>query len=178
MEKISIKWLVLGVIASFSILTIITALLTSSIYREEAFDSNREISSRFIEVTTNDAIGRLKGLTNELSVELQSDKSVRKLFSKALKSDEKSKELAVKLNESFNRRFQTAGLLNIKKIRTYDTDFKLISESEQGAKIEGELPSLFKKILMERSGTKRLQQIDYFWSGTDETLYSLVKRIW
>jgi methyl-accepting chemotaxis protein len=172
-HKISVKWLVLSVIASFAILTLVSVAFTSILYKEQAFSANQKISARFIEVASNEAINDLKNLVSELGADLQSDKTLRKQFKKSLKDKAHLPSLVEKLGESFHRRFQTAGLLKLQKIRVFDTQFKMVASSTEGAALQDHLDDSLQQLLSKRQGTERLQSYGYFWGAKKQVYYSL-----
>ena len=174
MNKISIKWLILGVIATFSVLTLLSAAITSNIYKDHAFEANERISARFIEVTVNESMRDLKSIVEQLAIDLQSDKELRKLYKKSLKDKVQIDGLSIKLNESFNIGYHTTGQIDVQTVRVFDTDFSLMAKSKTGIKIPDTLNTELQKRLSERSGTDRLKQFDYFWTDNDKVYYSMI----
>ena len=173
-EKISIKTLIWGIITIFAVLTLVGVTVTTGLYKEQAFDSKSKVSSRFIDFTTKQAIGDLSELTNQLGRELAADKDLRKLFRKALKDSSKLSDLSAELNASFNRRFHTSGLINIEKIRVFDTNFKHIASSTSGINLSDSINDSFKSLLQVREGSDRLKMYDYFWGSGSDAHYSVV----
>jgi methyl-accepting chemotaxis protein len=174
MHKISIKWLILGIITCFALLTLVVASISSNIYKEEAFAANQKVSSRFVEVVTNEALNDLDKLVSELAKEMASDRDLRKIFKGALKSNSSKAELVIKLDEPFNRRFQTAGLIKLAKIRVFDKKLNLVSESENGDSLGESLHLSLQETMGKRKGADRLQQLAYTWESNGKAFYSMI----
>lgn len=175
LSRISTKALVISLIGIFSAISILLAAFVASEYKREAFDAGERILSRFISVTAVEAANNLDETLFELGSELQSDKSLRKLFKETIKSAVPVEQLSTLLNESFNRRYQTAGMINIQKIRAFDTNYQHLADSTQGKSgFDKSLNSFIKTSYESKSKTERLKMSSYKWVESDEAHYSLI----
>jgi len=173
-EKISIKTLIWGVITIFAVLTLIGVTVITTWYKEQAFESKSQVSSRFIDFTTKQAVKDLSETANQLGRELARDRDLRQLFITSLTDKTASSELSNELNGSFKRRFHTSGLINIEKIRVFDTNFNLIASSSKGADFPNYINENLKTLLLTRKGADRLKMHDYFWGSGSDVHYSVV----
>ncbi|RXE95312.1 methyl-accepting chemotaxis protein [Pseudoalteromonas sp. PS5] len=148
--------------------------ITAGIYKDQAFDSKLQVSSRFIDFTSQQSVKELSAISNQLAKELASDRELRKLFSKTLKDRSQSDNLSDLLNDSFERRFHTAGLVNISKIKVYDTEFNFIAASTEGDAMEPTMNAGLKSILNKREGKDKLKKHFYFWNNDGKPYYSAV----
>ena len=172
-SSISTKKLVTAIIIVLALFSIALALLISAQFKVSAFESKKEISSQFIEVTAKEAFKDLNDTLFNLGTELQSDKELRKLLKSVIARKEPAESLEIKLNESFSRRFHTAGLIELEKIRLYDKDMKYITSSSQGKSNLGvDINDNFKARALVREGADRLKMISQLWASKKDSHYS------
>lgn len=171
-SSVSTKALVISLIGAFSVLALGLALLTSYKFKQAAFESKQKMSSQFIRVTADEAFSDLNDLLSELGTELRSDKDLRKKFKNITKGNAPSSELESNLNEPFNRRFHTAGLINLKKIRAYDSKLNHLTNSTQGESFGSGLDQELRRLASARKGADRLKMLSHLWSKGNTPYYS------
>lgn len=172
-SSISIKTLITSFISVFSVLAIILAFYISHHFKQESFSANQRISSQFIHVTATEAIANLNKLLKELGGELQSDKTLRKQFKTVIVGKHSPSSLSEMLNESFHRRFHTAGFIYIEKIRAYDTNLNYLASSSEGKRnFVTELNSEMKNTAASREGSEKLKILNKLWFTEENSYYS------
>ncbi|MCG8612198.1 MAG: methyl-accepting chemotaxis protein [Pseudomonadales bacterium] len=175
LSKISTKTLVMGMIGVFSFISLCLVFFITEQFKAEAYKASERNLSQFISVTSDEATKDMDDLLFELGSELQSDKSLRKIVKNVIKGKAQNVDLSEALNESFNRRFQTTGLINIRKIRAYDKDFKYLASSSQGDSSFGIdiYPSL-RNSADAREGVQKLKMMTYAWSSNGTANYTVL----
>ena len=173
--NISIRALIIGLIGVFSLLAFFLAFYISEAFKNEAFDSQEKLLSRFISVTAYESILNMDDVLTDLGTELQSDRALRKLFKQVIKGDASDTELSSALNESFNRRFHTAGLVNLQKVRSFDKNLNPIASSSQGVDgLSSGLNINLKERAAAREGSDKLKMLQYFWDYENKPYYSML----
>ncbi|MBL4867687.1 MAG: methyl-accepting chemotaxis protein [Pseudomonadales bacterium] len=174
-STISAKVMVLGIIVAFAFAVIIAAIFGSTVYKKQALSANERVSTNFIEVTVGTSFEKLKSVVAELGSDIQSDRALRKMFKKHLKTGENSAGLLDKIDSPFNQIFQTTGLIKIEKLKLFSKKFILILNSSEGREdLDGPLNDDLKKLLEAKKGSDQLTFEDLLWTRNGATHYSLI----
>ncbi len=172
-SKITTRVLIFSALMLLALTVISIAIYTSSIYKDEAFSSNQRISSEFIRVTSNLANTEMQSILNEMATDLQSDKQLRKIFKQVLKQQAEKSDLVSVLNESFQRRFQTAGLISLQKLRIFDKQLNFVAQSSEGVNdLSQQLQTELKQTALQRSGGERLKVLKKYWTHNSQAYFS------
>jgi methyl-accepting chemotaxis protein len=175
LSNISTKTLVIGMIGVFSLISLCLAVFITERFKSEAYAASERNLSQFISVAAAEVTRDMDDLLYELGSELQSDKDLRKFIKSAAKSDTRLDNLSASLNESFNRRFQTTGLISIRKIRSYNKEFRHLASSTQGSNDIGiDIYPALKSNASERKGAQKLKMMTYAWSSNGQANYSVL----
>ncbi len=177
-ERISVKVLVTGILLMLGLLAIILSLFSTMQFREAAIASQSASLSRSIEVAVRESLKQLVATGTELGESVQKEKDLRSAVSALLKAsdDHAAKSQVVALvDDHFRRRYVTAGIVDLKKLRLYDLDFKLLAESSEGIKgLPQSMPNFLLNQAQGREGADRLKVLDGLWNSPQGPLQSVL----
>ncbi|MDH5258606.1 MAG: methyl-accepting chemotaxis protein [Gammaproteobacteria bacterium] len=173
-NKLSIKSLTIMNLIAIGVAAIILSIVTGENYRTAALEDETRILSRITEVASNEVIHTIEEQGKNLGADTESDRQFRKAIKKI--DQPENKEYAVKtLDDQFNQRLVSTGVINLNKIRAYDKKFNLIAQSSKGAtNLPQKLPdTLFNKI-KDRKGGDRLKAEHSIWMTPNGVASSVI----
>ena len=143
-------------------------------FRGAALEDEQRILSRIIEVASTEVIGTLQEQAKELGASTENDRNFRKAMKKP--GDAENQEVIVtRLNDQFNQRFVTTGVVSLEKIRVYNKEFQLVAESSTGISgLPQKLPEFIYNEAKDREGGDRLKAIGGVWNSSIGTHYSVL----
>ncbi|PUB91440.1 MAG: hypothetical protein DBP01_02350 [gamma proteobacterium symbiont of Ctena orbiculata] len=169
LERISVKLLVTFILLLLGALVILLSLIAAVQFREAAISSQSESLSRTIGVAVRESVKQLVETGTDLGREVQKEKELRAAV-KALRASPNNPSAKVKvvkqLDDHFYRRYVTAGIVDLKKLRLYDLDFNQIAQSSEG--LEGLAPGMPEFLLDRARGrqrSERLKVLDGMWAS-------------
>ena len=173
---ISIKQLIVTLLVFLGICAISLSVISASLIKDAALSSQEQTLSRIVALSARQSMDALEA--NVLDMGRGAKSEVNSPFSAFVRdsSDETAKsELATALNQQFHQRFVTAGILDVKKIRTYDLNFNLIMESQEGTVgLPAGLPKLILDEARPREGADRLKALSTLWMSGQGTMLSVL----
>jgi diguanylate cyclase (GGDEF)-like protein len=110
------------------LLGMLLAVVTGEIYRNLAFDNQREAFSNLIQLKVNDILDHTIKNTSELGQSIQADDKFRLAIDKGDKD-----YINTHLDEQFHRYFVTLSIIKLEKLFAFDPDFNLVGHSSEGA---------------------------------------------
>lgn len=173
-ERISIKTLMVSILLVIAALASLLSLIAGAYVRESALAAQSKSLSRIIEIASNETIHHIQKEVTSFGAAFQSREPVRNALSK-LQETGNPEKLVTQLDESFQKGFAGAALIDLVKLRVYDLDFKLLCESQEGiAGLAPHLPSFLEAKAAGRQGVERLKALDGLWISPSGPLYSLL----
>ena len=133
LNKISIKSLTITNLLAIGVAAIILSIVAGITFRAAALEDETRILARIIKVASTEVISTLQDQSRDLGAATENDRPFRKALKKI--DQPENKEIVVaRLNDQFNQRFVTTGIIDLKKIRVFNKKFELIAESTSGEK--------------------------------------------
>ncbi len=176
-SKISIKAVIVASLITVSSITILLSVISSFTFRDAAIISQQKILSRILDVSAKEGIRQLRKISVDLGTEVKKGSGFRSLVKQTISNptSENKKSLSDILNEQFHLRYMTTGMIDLKKVRIYDLNFNLVSQSSKG--LTNLSTSLSEQILSrarDRTGAERLKSLGGLWLNGDMPLYSVL----
>ena len=109
-------------------LGMVLAVVTGEIYRNLAFDNQREAFSNLIKLKVDDILEQTIKHTSELGQSIQADQKFRQAIVKA-----NQEYINTHLDEQFHRYFVTLSIIKLEKLIAFDLDFNIAGYSDEGA---------------------------------------------
>lgn len=160
------------VIVSMGVLAISLALMAGGIYRDLAFDNQREALADLVDLKTDD-------ITNDLietSAHLGTQLAAEPRFTKAFK-EKNAKAVQREINEQFFQYYVTANIVRLKKLYVFDLDYNLITESSAGDTFipagQHVCPQLIEEAA-QRQGAARLKKISRLCLYNGRPVFSVI----
>lgn len=176
-QKISIKGLIIYSMIALAIITVIMSYTASLSFRDASLSSQKQTLSRILQVSIKENMRQFHKLTVELGTDTKKERDFRILSKQTIKdpNTENKSAFAIFLNNQFHQRYVTTGLLDLKKIRIYDINFNLISESTDGINnLPPQLTDDILNIAKPRKKADRLKAIGGLWLNGSTPLYSVL----
>jgi len=174
LNKISIKSLTITNLLAIGVAAIILSIIAGGTFRTAALEDETRILARIIKVASTEVITTLEMQSRDLGATTENDRP----FRKAIKNIDKpeNKEIVVtRLNDQFNQRFVTTGIIDLKKLRVYNKKLEIIAESTSGAKgLSQKLPNFIYQQAKNRKGGERLKAIGGTWAENGNAYYSVL----
>ena len=144
-------------IVVMGLLGLALALVTGEVYRHLTLDNQRTAMTDMLRLKTDDLLKDLEVNSRDLALAIQHDASFQNAFAvRDLRS------LTQLMDNQFHQYFETANVIKIHKLRTFDTNFVLVAESSEGDPLlaggKSACPALIEKARA-RQGPARIQAI-------------------
>src|SRR5512143_2303424 len=170
MERISYKTITIVLLILLSILSIVHTLIAKQQFPEAALRSQAVSLSRVVEVASDETLNILHkeafNLANTLQARLFDDHT-NQLLTEA--------QMHTELDDIFTKGFAGASILDLAKLRIYDTDLNLLAENSGGVQgLPRTAPRFIRLQATSRKGVDRLKAIGGLWLSPDKPLYSLL----
>jgi len=176
-ESVSIKALLITSLTIIGVVTILMSIISAEQFKAAAIDSQQKTLARILEVSANEIINQMHEKTTDLGNNTKKPSNFRKLSKKVLSNpdSDNTKEFIDLLNDQFHQYYVTGGHLDLKKLRIFNTEFKLQTESSEGITgIPSELPEFLLDLAKPRQGADRLKAIGGLWQHNHLPLYSVL----
>ncbi len=171
-QRISIKGLTTSSLLAVGVFSILLSVFTGNLFRNEALESQKGTISRIIDVAGQEVIRSLHDLSVDLGASTEKPDEFRAAF-KAIDEAENRKTIVEALDDQFSQRFVTAGQLDLKRLRLFDLDFKLVAESRKGLdNLPPTLPAVILDQAQIRKGADRLKAVGGLWHSEKVGLHS------
>ena len=178
-EKLSIRVLTTGILLFLGATTMLLSAISIPQYRDAAIISQTKTLSRVLEISARQTLSDLEKLAVDLGRSAQKDKAFRPAFQNLLANpgDQQAKSTIQELlNDQFNQRFVTAGMVELLQLRTYDLDFNLVAVSNTGTQAAAEtgMTAALLDQAKKRSGPERLKTRNALWNSSAGPAYSVL----
>jgi len=154
MQPYSMRSSLLITIVLMGSLCVGLTLFTGEIYLQQTLDNREETFSELAELEVHYLWDKLKAETKSLGMSVQSNTDLRDAYNEnILVGAEKA------LDNHFHRAFVTLGILNLKKLIVYDTEFNKRVQSTEGEHVLDDVcPAIISKA-RERKGASRFKTL-------------------
>ncbi|MBV1879807.1 MAG: Hpt domain-containing protein [Pseudomonadales bacterium] len=175
LKNISSKPLIISLILGLCVSAIALSFYASHESKKSALVAQTKTLKRVIEVASNDALADLYELTVELAKSVVSNDILIKTFKTAETSfdEAQSEQLNIELGRQFHQRFVTAGLLEVIKIRAYDTRLHYLGASNEGRDLGEKLLYEVIETVLQRKKAERFKPLAIRWQTDNSAYYSL-----
>ena len=174
LNKISIKALTISNLLAIGVAAIILSIIAGITFRSAALEDETRILERIIKVASTETISTLYDQVKGLGAATENDRAFRKALKK-IDLPENKEIVVTRLNDQFNQRFVTSGILKLEKLRVYNKEFKLIAESTTGVKgLSRTLPDFIYNKAKDRKGGERLKALGGIWSNGKNAYHSVL----
>ncbi len=174
-NKFSIKALTNTTLLVLGISAIILSIITGSLFRQAAFDSQTDTLSRIISVAAQEVVTQLRQTATDLGAVTQKPKTFRKAVKNFDDSPENKDIIITNLNDQFAQRFVTSKKLALFKLRAYDMHFRFLAESSKGVTgLPKTLPDELLKSARGRTGAERFKATSSLWKNNNQGIYSVL----
>jgi len=171
-ESLSIKSLTIGIFIMIGVIAIVLSLLAGSYFKKAALDAQINSLSRVIEVSSHEMFKQLRVFTFDLGMKLGHNRELISEVNESISTGNKNK-LVNLLDDPFVNGFVGFSDIDLKKIRVYDLQLKLIAENTSYKESSNEnLPLFMKKEMQQRSSSERLRAFDALWLSPGGPLFS------
>lgn len=124
--RFTLRGALVATVAGLGIAGIVLGLYVGHSYRMLAHESHAEALSRVIGLEARDVLLNMAKMQKELGYRIQKEET----FRQGLRARDTA-VLSGWFDQEFNRYFVTAGLLDLRKMILYDSDFRLLASSER-----------------------------------------------
>jgi len=153
---------------------ILLSILAGMTFRSAALEDETRILARIVKVASEQVIQTLSIQSKELGASTENNRA----FRKALKKIElpENKEIVIhRLNDQFSQRYVTSNILELSKLRVYNTKLELVAESGKGVKgLPQKLPDFIYNQAKTRKGGERLKAIGGIWLNAKSAYHSIL----
>lgn len=171
-ESISIKSSTIAIFTMIGTASIILSLFAGAYFKQAALDAQMNSMSRVIEVASQQMLKQVRHHTFDLGMKLGHNRELISTINAYSESGNRGK-LAELLDDPFINGFVGFSNVNLKKIRVYNLEFKLIGKSSAGLENLGDqLAGHMVEIATNRKNSDRLKAIDALWLSPVGPLFS------
>ncbi|MDX1810517.1 MAG: methyl-accepting chemotaxis protein [Gammaproteobacteria bacterium] len=174
----SLRVLIVSVLLLLGTVAVSIIMYQSYSLQSAAENAQRKTLSNILRITSNEVVEKTSEILAELAGETQKPREFKKAIRKLMKDpsqSEANKTVVDALNLEFYKKFVTANIVKLKKIRLYDLDFNFITESTEGLQFTNkQLPEQLLLQAKPRKKTDRLKIIGTLWQHQNQTLYSIL----
>lgn len=128
-EKISLKALTVGILLLLGLSSIALTLFSGTRYQAAALNAQAHSLSRIIDVAHRETLRTLDAQLADLGRRLQQRTDLQAAFAAAAQDPGRWADSVTRLNEPF----RSDAIVGLVKLRAYDSDFRLVAESSEGA---------------------------------------------
>ncbi|WP_455212629.1 putative bifunctional diguanylate cyclase/phosphodiesterase [Kaarinaea lacus] len=154
------------------LLGMLLAVVTGEIYRNLAFNNQREAFANLIQLKVDDILEHTIHNTSELGQSIQADNK----FRQAIVNGDKA-YIDDHLDEQFHRYFVTLSIIKLEKLFAFDANFNLVGHSSEGSQEIGPnnlpCPSLL-TTAKQRKGAERLKTLSELCLNTHKPYLSVL----
>ena len=173
-ERLSIKGLTTAILLIVGTAAIVLLVLAVLQLRNAALESQAQSLTKIVEVAVRDASQRMRELAAELGNYTVNVESFHRHAAAAINGNLQEKARVIELlDEQFRQRFTTSGIVDLAKLRLFDTQFNLIAQSSEGVRgLTPQLPQAIRKIAVGRKGAERLKRISAVYHSAEGPLFA------
>ena len=162
----------MAIFTMVGIVAIVLSLFAGSYFRKAALDAQMKSLSRVIEVASQEMLKEVQGYTFDLGMKLGHSKQLAQALEQAGKSGGHDTLVAL-LDDPFINGFVGFSKVNLVKLRVYNLNLELISESSAGIEgLDKHLSEHLAGTVIKRNKTDRLKAVDALWMSSQGPLYS------
>ncbi len=174
LTKLSISSVTTTNLIVIGLLLILLSIYLGSTYKSVALDDEKRIIARITEVTTAQAIKKLRTESILLGESTGKPRTFRKAVKNIKKEDNLTKVIH-HLDDQFSQRWVTSEIIDLVKICVYDKKFNLLADSSKGATgLPQKLPDFIFDKASQRKKSDRLKTISGLWKFRNRALHSVL----
>jgi len=171
-EKLSIRAVTATIFLMIGVVAIILSILAGGYFKKSALDAQMNSLSRVIEVASQEMLKEVRSHTFDLGMKLGHSNEIISAV-KSFNQAGGQNRLIELLDDPFINGFVGFSKINLEKIRVYNLDLNLISESSEGIKgLGNELSGYLVKKISNRQGIERLKAMDALWMSPKGPMFS------
>lgn len=169
-QHLSIRSLTMTLLIAIGIFSLLMTINMSNRFSNSAFIQQQTSLQRILTIVVDEVFLEIANYGKTIG----QDVAKNKRFVSALKA-QNNLEIAAVLDESFQQMLVTAKIVDLAKIRVYDTEFNLKGKSNSGdLSISDGLPRHIKAALLKREGSDRLKVWNELWTENGDSYYSVI----
>jgi len=171
-EVLSIKSATIAIFTMIGVISIILSLFAGSYFRQAALGAQIDSLSRVIEVASQEMLKEVSRHTFDLGMKLGHSEELIQAV-KSLQNTGGHNRLVELLDDPFVNGFVGFSKIDLEKIRIYNLELELISQSSAGTTaLDGQLSDYLSEQVSKRKHNERLKAVDALWISSDVPLYS------
>lgn len=171
-ESLSIKSATIAIFIMIGVIAVVLSLLAGSYFKQAALNAQMESLSRVIEVASQEMLKEVRRHTFDLGMKLGHSNELIDAV-KTIEENGGHERLVELLDDPFVNGFVGFSMIDLEKIRVYNMDLELISQSAAGIKgLERQLSGYLAELVRNRERTERLKAVDALWISSSGPLYS------
>ncbi|HEY5601962.1 MAG TPA: methyl-accepting chemotaxis protein [Gammaproteobacteria bacterium] len=175
-NNFSIKQLITFLLLSLGVIVILLSFMATLQLRDTALESQARGLSQIIEVSVRKSTEDLDKLVNDLGIFTKKTQDFTTVAEQLVNSPADRAlvdNLAKLLDEQFHQRYVTSSIVDLRKIRVYNMDFKLLAQSNDGERLlSSRLPDSLAAQARARDGADRLKTLTGLWLHDGKVMYS------
>ena len=172
-ESLSIKSSTIAIFSMIAVIAIVLSLSAGSYFKRAALDAQINSLSRVIEVASQEMLKQVENRTFDLAMKLGHSRELISMMNASGEAIDK-RQLVKLLDDPFVNGFVGFSEMDLRKIRVYSLEQKLIAESNAGLKNLGNKPADYiVDIVTNRAASERLKAIDALWMSAHGPLFSM-----
>ncbi|RLA05242.1 MAG: hypothetical protein DRQ47_01690 [Gammaproteobacteria bacterium] len=173
-DSISLKSSTIAIFVMIGLVAIALSLFASNYFKRAALNAQMTSLSRVIEVASIEVFTKIKNHTFDFGSKLAHNPDLLQATKRHLKN-EGNGELSQLLDDPFINGFVGFSKIDLKKLRIYDLQLKLISQSNMGVSdLDDQAAPYIRSTISNRGKTDRLKAVQALWASPQGPFYSLV----
>jgi len=149
-------------------------VIAGTMFKSAARDEESRVLSRIVQVASSEVLKNLQAQMKDLGETTEKTGEFRGLV-KDIATGENKQTVITQLNDQFNQRFVTSGMLQLSRLRVYDVDLSLLAESSEGSSgLPPKMNDGLHAAAKEREGGDRLKALPYIWAEGSDTYLSIL----
>ena len=173
-HKVSIKALTIINLATIGVAAVILSIIVGNMFTNAAIEEETRVLKRIVKVATGEVVKELSKQGQDLGIAAGRGKDFRNAVRNI--DEPENKELVLEtLNDQFNQRYVTLGLIKLNKLRLFDKKLNYVTESSEGVSgLPRKLPEFLKSEAEGRKGGDRFKVLSGLWGTEQGSMYSVL----
>ena len=174
-ESLSIKSSTIAIFSMIGITAIVLSLFAGTYFKQAALDAQMTSLSRVIEVASQEMLKKVRSRTFDLGMKLSHSRELISVVNSSGNTNNAAtkRHLVKLLDDPFVNGFVGVYEIDLNKIRVYNMDLELVSESSAGNQnLDNKLAEYISTIVTNRKAPDRLKAVDALWMSAQGPLFS------
>ncbi|MCK4711202.1 MAG: hypothetical protein KAU21_21505, partial [Gammaproteobacteria bacterium] len=163
MKSFSMRSSLLITIIVMGLLSVGFTLFSGEVYLQQTLDNRRQTFIELVELEVHNRWDEIKEDSRAMGLSIQSSADLRRAL-----ADKQKQTVETALNEHFHRAYVTLGILNLKKIIVYNSDFEKIFQSSEGSVLDNDVCASVREKVLKRKGADRFKTLHQVCVYKDE----------